>query len=421
MIRRLALQTTPSLVLSAGLPRSDLPPRLRPHATLGVLDVTKYFGSTSGGIKTYLLEKARYVGVHPGLRQVMVIPGVDDRIDTSNGSRIYRLRGPRIPMNPPYRFLLATSSFRRVVDHERPNVIEVGSPFLVPWLARLANRRLQAPMVWFYHSHIPRLAVPDPDQARFGHRLAERLLSKYVRHLGDRFPVVICASDFAARELADLGVSRIARVPLGVDLHTFHPGRRAWGAETRRDVGLPDGPVALFVGRFAGEKRLDVLLDAWAEVERRCRVRLALLGAGPIEPSLRTHPYASRVLWLPYQSSRDRMADLMAAVDFVVAPGPNETFGLAVLESLASGTPVLSVDEGGAAELVASSGAGVRYRSGEPAHCAEMAVVLAKSNLPALGAKARAYACQGHGWDTVFDQLFRVYGDVAGVRPDPRG
>lgn len=146
-----------------------------------------------------------------------------------------------------------------------------------------------------------------------------------------------------------------------------------------------------------------------------------MLGAGPIEPSLRTHPYASRVLYLPYQSSRDRIADLMAAVDFVVAPGPNETFGLAVLESLASGTPVLSVDEGGAAELVASSGAGVRYRSGEPAHCAEMAVVLAKSNLPALGAKARAYACQGHGWDTAFDQLFRVYGEVAGVRPDPRG
>ncbi|MGH7533003.1 MAG: hypothetical protein ACREL4_06910, partial [Gemmatimonadales bacterium] len=50
------------------------PPAQRPGAALAILDVTKYFGPTTGGIRTYLLEKARYVSERPALRQVMVLP-----------------------------------------------------------------------------------------------------------------------------------------------------------------------------------------------------------------------------------------------------------------------------------------------------------------------------------------------------------
>lgn len=420
MTRLTALPTLSSGAASADRSGAELPPRLRPHARLGVLDVTKYFGTTSGGIKTYLLEKARFVAVRPELRQIMVVPGPADRVDTRNGSRIYALRGPRIPANPPYRFLLATRSFRRIVEHERPDVIEVGSPFLVPWLSRLANRRHEAPMVWYYHTNVPRLVGPEFGLART-RGLATAALERYVRFLGRRFPVVICASDYAAAELHGCGVERVVRVPLGVDTITFHPRRREWASETRAVHGLPDGPLAIYAGRFAAEKRLDVVLDAWAEVERRSRMRLALVGAGPDEARLRAHPYAARVTWLPYQRERDRLADLLAAADVAVAPGPSETFGLAVLESLASGTPVLSVDAGGAGELAFRSRAGERYRDGDVGHLAQAAVWLARQNLPFLGERARRYAEAEHSWDAVFAALFEVYrGVTSGSWPEPR-
>ena len=51
--------------------RIELPARLRPTASVGVLDITEFFGDTTGGVRTYLLEKAKYVQRRPELRQVL--------------------------------------------------------------------------------------------------------------------------------------------------------------------------------------------------------------------------------------------------------------------------------------------------------------------------------------------------------------
>src|SRR5208282_3300355 len=83
------------------LAESVLPEKRRQQAELGVLDITKWFGETSGGVRTYLLQKARYVEARPDLRHVLVIPGARDAITAGNGVRCYRLRGPRIPTQRP--------------------------------------------------------------------------------------------------------------------------------------------------------------------------------------------------------------------------------------------------------------------------------------------------------------------------------
>ena len=57
--------------------------------------------------------------------------------------RCYRLHGPHIPTQKPYRFMLATRSTTRIVAHERPDLIEVGSAWCAPWLVHLATRGLR--------------------------------------------------------------------------------------------------------------------------------------------------------------------------------------------------------------------------------------------------------------------------------------
>jgi alpha-1,6-mannosyltransferase len=185
--------------------------------------------------------------------------------------------------------------------------------------------------------------------------------------------------------------------------------RRETAAETRRRHGLPDGPLAMYVGRLAVEKEVELLLRAWPAVERRTGARLVLVGDGPARRRLQRRPGSERFHWLPFQRDRDRLADLFAAVDLGVAPCSIETFGLSALEALASGTPLLSADRGGVAETVGRSGAGAVFRSGDPVALADQAERLLRGDLAELGAAGRRYAEAHHGWDAVLDRIFDVY------------
>jgi alpha-1,6-mannosyltransferase len=233
-----------------------------------------------------------------------------------------------------------------------------------------------------------------------------------VRRLGRLVDTTIAPSETVVRELQEAGLENVACVPLGVDLERFNPARRKYAAETRRRFGLPSGRLAMYVGRIAGEKDLDVLLAAWPRVERRTGARLMIVGDGPARLSLLEAPGGDRAIWLPFQRDRDQLADLYAAVDLAVAPGPAETFGLASVEALASGNPVLSVNQGGVAETVTRSGAGMLYASGDANHLAEVAEQLLAADLPSLGLLARRYAESHHSWNAVFDRLFSVYRTV---------
>ncbi len=398
---------------SLDISHSTLPPRLRPQA-FGILDISEFFGETTGGVKTYLLQKSRYVESRPSLRQVLVVPGPRDSILETSGVRCYRLHGPSIPTQKPYRFMLATRSTSRIVAHEHPSLIEVGSAWCAPWLVHLATRSLKVPAVWFYHSNFPRVIAPWPATAGRMRRMASQFAWRYARRLSRLVEATLAPSDFVAGELERQGVERIERVSLGVDLERFHPRRREYARETRALFGLPEGPLALFVGRFAREKELDLLLAAWPAVQRRTGARLALIGDGPSRRRLQRQPNSERLFWLPFERDRNRLADLLAAVDVYVAPCSLETFGLSALEALASGTPLLTADRGGVAETASRSGAGVLFRSGDPGALTETACRLFAGDLTQLGALGRSYTEAYHGWDTVFDHLFGVYRRILG-------
>jgi alpha-1,6-mannosyltransferase len=207
----------------------------------------------------------------------------------------------------------------------------------------------------------------------------------------------------------------VYQVPLGVDLERFHPARQLAGAETRRRFGLPSGPLVIFLGRFAREKQLDVILRGWPEVERRTGATLVLVGSGPGHAALEAQIGAKRVVCLPFVSEREQAADLLAAADLYVAPGPAETFGLSALEAMAAGIPVLSVDQGGVADRIRTSGAGALYPAGDSGEFAHQAIALLQGDLGSLGRTARAYAEKHHSWGAAFDRIFAVYREVLGI------
>ncbi len=394
---------------SLDIGHDPLPAVSRRAGQLTVLDVTKWFGETSGGVRTYLEQKSAYVARRENLRHVLVIPAGRDLVTDQANARWYRLRGPRIPTQRQYRFLLAVRSLHRIIEHERPDVIEVGSPVFVPWIAALAARGMSIPLISFYHTS---LINAKPAVGVYG-RARRQFMLRYVRRLDRLFTTTLVASDSARQDLRDAGVDRTTRVSLGVDLEMFAPWRRARFAATRVRLGVPaDKPLVVYAGRLAPEKSLDVAVAGWLRFDPEQRATLLILGDGPGKVALEAQAAGSSIQFMPFEDSREQMADVLAASDVFLAPGSLETFGLSAIEALACGTPVVSADAGAVAEHVARSRAGVLFKQGDAESLASALKRCLSARPEHLGALGRAFVEREHGWDTVFDRIFDVYREI---------
>ncbi|MFI5965498.1 glycosyltransferase [Streptomyces asoensis] len=161
----------------------------------------------------------------------------------------------------------------------------------------------------------------------------------------------VAVSPTVADRLRGWGVPapRIEVVPNGIDLTRFRFDPQA-RHRTRRRLGLPDDArVVGGVGRLTAGKRFDVLVHALARLPRDHW--LVLVGGGPEENVLRRTAHeagvADRVLFtgerpcVPDGTPGPDLPSLVCAMDVFVSPSPEETFGLAIVEALACGLPVL--------------------------------------------------------------------------------
>jgi alpha-1,6-mannosyltransferase len=378
------------------------------------MDVTKFYSAASGGVRTYLDAKMRALADRD-VEHTVVVPGEEDGTTEMHRTKLFRIAGPVISFSPNYRLMVRQCELERIIRAERPHVIEVGSPFLVPVLVRRAVSGLSIRTVGFYHSDLVRTYAEPLVRHRLTSpvRVATRNLARrFVRNVYRRFDATVAASRTVSSELRALGVPHVHTVSLGVDLATFTPSVEP--SDLRRRLGVPAGtPIGLFVGRFCMEKRLEVVLEAHGQLPAPDRPHLVFVGGGALEArfseeSARRHDFSI----LPFVNDHHELARLYRAADFYLAAGPGETFGLAIAEAMASGLPVLCVDSGAAPDRVRGSGAFELYRHGDSADCARAMTRLQRRLSPALRNAARLHAERSFGWDRTFDALLDVYSSL---------
>ncbi|MFQ6047414.1 MAG: glycosyltransferase [Gemmatimonadales bacterium] len=407
---------------------------------LKLLDITEFYSPVGGGVRTYLAAKAQWIADQPGIEHAIAVPCDRNEVTRLHKSRVYHLRGRAVPASPGYHFLTSARALVEVLERERPDVIEVGSPFLAPWVTAYATKRLgkgevrnrktaaewetgegkiagkRVRIVGFYHSDLRGYWVKHGLGSAPGwvRGVGGSVLGRYMRAVYGRFDATIVATPYARDELAWAGVRNTHVVPLGADPDVFHPGLRDDGVRGALTVD-PDAPVALYVGRLSREKGLDVVLAALPDLNRELGLTLALGGEGHLRSRLereaRRHPDRLRVL--PYVRERHEMARVYASTDVFVAPCAYETFGLAAVEAMASGLPVVGADAGGAGDLLRGAGWGRGFRPGDPSDFARAVRDVVAAGTKALGQEARRAAIEQFSWERTFEALFGVYRRLA--------
>jgi len=145
---------------------------------------------------------------------------------------------------------------------------------------------------------------------------------------------------------------RLCFVPNVPDVEAFQrhaQSLRPSRSEFRRQQGLSDAPLALFAGRLLRFKGADVLLRAFAAADRNRHAQLAIIGDGPEAASLQQLCHElniSKAVRFVGFVEPEKMPEWYAAADVFVLPS-SETWGVVVLEALASGIPVIVTDEVG--------------------------------------------------------------------------
>lgn len=312
-----------------------------------IVQLANFYGPRSGGLRTFVDEVGRRYG-GAGHERILVVPGVRDADEATPAGRRISLRAPTLPFDRGYRVLLTGRRVLELLDRLRPDAVEVDDRLLLGPVSGWARAR-GVPVLLFAHE---RLDAALRDRVPPGTPLvaAADLVNRRLARQADR---VLVGSEFAAAEFRRVGAPALDVVRLGVDLDAFRPN------------GVPrphaDRTVQLaLVSRLSTEKRPELALAALRVLRGRgVPAALLVLGDGPLRARLERQAAGLPVRFLGHVADRRCLPHLLGSADVTLAPAPMETFGLAVLESLACGTPVVVPAAGAARELIGPAGSGV--------------------------------------------------------------
>lgn len=360
-----------------------------------IVDINEFYAPAGGGVRTYLDRKMAILAAR-GHELIVVAPGREDsEEERPGGGRVIFRRSPPMPFDPNYGLFWNAAPIHALLDRFDPDVVECSSPWRPAWI--VADWPGRAAKAYFFHGdNLEAYAKTYLERFASGARI-ERTFGWYDRYMArflDRFDTVVTNGPALAKRLTRRGLRVDAALTLGIERHHFSPALHDEGlrAGLLAQCGLPPSAhLLLGVGRHHREKRWPLVIDAVQRAGATLPVGLVLLGQGPATATLHRHVGESPHIRLfrPVYDRR-RLAQIMASADALIHGSSSEPFGLVAYEALASGTPMIVPDEGGAFEASAPAYAET-FRAGDAHACAEaIAHFLARPQAALRAAAAQA-------------------------------
>lgn len=363
------------------------------------------------GIVTVLCRLLDHLAAR-GIESALFTPRLGP-VERYAAARVYSAPGLAFPAYPDLRMALPTSALRRQLRDFAPQVTHFLHPSIFGLAAWLLARRSGLPTLVSWHLDYGRIAR----HWRMGPINASAIepgINLLTRAILNRADCALAPSRSAQQRLRDIGVT--APVGLwrrGVDLDRFHPRHHDAAMRRRLAASAPEDLLLLCVGRLSAEKGVAQLR---AVLQALPGTQLALVGAGPAQRALETH-FAGLPVRFTGTLRGAELSRAYASADLFVFPALAESFGLVLLEAMASGLPLVAARTGGVPELLREGHNGYSFAVGD-----EAALVAGVRRLAADAARRRAMGraaradAETHTWPAAMDELVDHYERLARLR-----
>lgn len=318
--------------------------------------------------------------------------------------RGFSVRGVRAVRYPVYRsrpWGTPSSAVCRHLAEFDPDIVHAWQPSLVGLPAVRWATKNHVPLVTSYHTDISSyLDFYGPL------RYARRLVVWFMRRLNNHAPLTLVTSNAMRDKLREQGFTGLRVLPRGVDLSARDPRFRSEQMRDRLSGGHPERPLLVYVGRASAEKGLDTLEPL---IRSHPDWSLAIVGGGPMLERLRERFAGTNTVFTGFLSGEE-LSCAFASGDVFVFPSVTETLGLVILETMASGVPIVAAKSPATNEQVTSGINGVTYDPADPREL-QRAVerLVASPELRANLARAGRADAQANEWSRASAALLGCY------------
>jgi phosphatidylinositol alpha 1,6-mannosyltransferase len=224
----------------------------------------------------------------------------------------------------------------------------------------------QLPGRWFARqNHIPYITHYHTDYYNFARTypswwwLRDILIRPLINLVYRQVDTTICSTSSARESLQQVGISKNVHTTafVGIDISAYSPRRRnrKW-LEPWLNIDEYNNKLIIYLGRLGPEKRIDLLLEAFANLRAREQHNCSLLiaGDGPSSTVKQLKKIARQIPCVHFTGflHGETKANVLASCDVFCLPSPYETFGRVVVEAMASGIPVVAINSGAVVDYI---------------------------------------------------------------------
>jgi glycosyltransferase involved in cell wall biosynthesis len=351
--------------------------------------------NTLSGLRGYLDRN--------NIQYAFFVPDYGGGPGREHDTRVHRFRGIKTSLSPES--CLAFPQYRKIFDlcdEFRPDLVHIVTELGIGYKGLKYARSRNLPLVMSYHTDYCKYL-------RFFHLDFFRpLVEKYLAWFYCSAHRILAPSRHTLEQLFQKQYRNLGLWSRGIDSGNFNPRFRS--RKWRRQLGIGDKFVFLYVGRLSPEKGLDILLYAAAEIERRFPGEAAFVftGGGPYGELITRRNLPGTIL-TGFKTGRE-LSEIYASCDCFAFPSGTETFGNAPLEAMASGLPVAGIDSGGVTEFLSHGWNALLCPCGDrDAFTANLVTIMKNGDLRRSLAKNGRKLARTRTWDVIFEDLLGIY------------